>query len=108
MSLWLKLAIIIWISTAVISVRYVFGDVQSFGEQQYLEYITTYLSYFSLAHLVVLFLLPKKGIITAYAKMHIYRAVAGVFWRSPQLATSNWASGGLGCCCCGAGHWQLL
>ncbi|MDP2587435.1 MAG: O-antigen ligase family protein [bacterium] len=56
-----KLAILLWVSAATISLRYVFGDLQTFGEQQYLEYITPYISYFSLAHILVLALLYKSA-----------------------------------------------
>ncbi|MFH0830686.1 MAG: hypothetical protein V1895_01340 [Parcubacteria group bacterium] len=39
------IAVICWLLGVVIGTRYVFGDIQVFGERQYLEYITPYLPF---------------------------------------------------------------
>jgi len=62
MSLIKRIAIVAWVCSVAIGTRYVFGPVQSFGEQQYLEYITPYLALSTLVHLGILIVFAREAL----------------------------------------------
>lgn len=87
-----SVAIVAWVASVAIGTRYIFGDLKVFGDRQYLEYITPYLTLATLIQAGSIFIFAEQAVKLIRARLVavvLLVAVCGIA-SSPDIFLSTW------------------